>query len=60
MTISNDKQYLLNGQPVSARELIDAAAIEDDQFADGFIKSTSEAAHTLRRGGHEVGENRER
>ena len=52
------RSYLLNDQPVSAAELIQAASNIDEYFADAAIKSTSRAAAILReRGGFTVTDN---
>lgn len=54
MPLSNKKQYLLDGEPVTARELIGAASAIDDEFAADWMKSTSAAATILRNNGSEV------
>ena len=49
------KKYTIDGEPVTARELIRAAAHIDDAFAADWLKCTSEAARILRENGQEVG-----
>ena len=53
----NEKKYLLDDSPASARDIIESAASIDDNFADSFVKSTSEAAAILRANGNVVTEN---
>lgn len=50
----NDKKYLLDGYPVTASQLIDAASDVDDHFASDWMKSTSVAARILRDNGQSV------
>ena len=53
----DEKKYLMNGEPVSARQIIlEAKTLDSDYGADGFC-FTSEAAQVLRVHGYEVGEN---
>ena len=51
------KKYLLDGEPVSGSELIDAAAYIDDEFDQFWLKSTSRAAQILRENGQTVERN---
>ncbi len=54
-----DKPYMIDDEPVSAKELIDAASVLDKEFAREFLKRTSVAAGILRQHGHTVSENPE-
>ncbi len=45
--LSNEKQYLVNGDPVTAKELIELAQGYGYASLDGLY-TTSEAAHVLR------------
>ncbi|MED5549757.1 MAG: hypothetical protein VX529_10395 [Pseudomonadota bacterium] len=56
----HDKKYLLDNEPVSARELIDAASHIDDEYAADCIKQTSVAARILRANGQDVRDNPDR
>ena len=52
----NDLKYELDGEPCSARTLIEEAAYLDDDFGSDGFKSTSGAARILRQHGHAVEE----
>lgn len=52
-----EKQYTIDGEPVSWTELIELAD-RYGGFEDRAFKTTSEAAKILREQGHEVGYNR--
>ena len=54
----DDKQYTIDGNPASAREIIQAARDLDSSFGRDGLLCTSEAASVLRRNGQTVG-NRE-
>ncbi len=45
--VSNEKKYLVNGDPVTWQRLIELAKAYGYESADG-IYTTSEAAHVLR------------
>lgn len=51
------KKYRIDGEPVSARQLIKAAEALDEDFANDWMKQTSVAAHILRDNGHVVDDN---
>lgn len=51
----DEKKYTLDGEPVSATELIQAAIELDQEFDDSGFHQTSVAAGILRENGHEVG-----
>ena len=53
----DEKMYLLNGSPVSARDLIQAALDTDPSFKDSWFKTTSMAAMVLRKQGSTVEKN---
>jgi hypothetical protein len=53
------KQYLLNGEPVTGTELIEAAEAYSERFANDWLKQTSVAASILRDHGHRVTDNPE-
>ena len=53
----HDKKYLLDGKPVSVRELVAEAEKVDPAFSMDWLKTTSQAAHSLRLHGHTVGDN---
>lgn len=55
----SEKKYLVDGDPTTARELIQAAEDRDEDFAKGWLKQTSRAAEILRTRGHAVEENPE-
>jgi hypothetical protein len=57
MSTMDAKQYLLDGEPISAREIIRRARTEGGYGVGEFILTTSGAAETLRGQGHEVCEN---
>lgn len=50
-------KYLLDGEAVSARMLINEAELYSDEFASSGFKLTSEAADILRKNGFVVREN---
>jgi len=52
----DNKQYTIDGEPVSAAELIDRAGELNDIFEYGQIKFTSVAAAILRKNGLRVEE----
>jgi len=53
----NEKQYLIDGEPASANDIIRAAKeLDSDYGADGICQ-TSVAAGILRRNGHTMGNN---
>lgn len=49
------KKYTLDGEPISARSLLDAAAAVCERFDKDWFKTTSAAAIILRENGQEVG-----
>ena len=49
--------YKIDGEPVSARRLIELAGSIDERFSRDWLKQTSVAARILRDNGHTVGEN---
>ena len=51
------KKYLLDGKPIDANGLIEAASAIDGRFHADWFKSTSAAATILRENGQEVEEN---
>ena len=53
------KKYLIDGNPVTAKELIVEACAWDDCFANDWLKETSVAANILRENGFRVEENPE-
>ena len=53
------RKYLLDGEPISASGLIDAAASVDAAFAADWLKSTAAAAAILRANDQKVEENLE-
>ncbi len=54
----DEKKYLLNEVPISARGLIDAAkAIDDSYYGKDGILLTSEAARILRADGQTISNN---
>jgi len=52
----DEKKYLIDGEPASARDIIKLAKQYDDDFADQCIQQTSVAANILRRNQHTVEE----
>ena len=54
MPLDNEKKYLLDGKPITARQLIDAAAYINPGFDNDWLKSTSVAATILRDNGQDV------
>ena len=52
-----NKPYLLDDEPVTAKELIDAAIKLDHSYALNWMRQTSVAAIILRSNGHIVEEN---
>lgn len=48
-------QYTLDGEPVSASDLIREASALNEAYAADWLKSTSEAARILRDNGSTVG-----
>jgi len=52
-----NKPYLLDNEPVTAQDLIHAAAKLDHSYASDWIRQTSVAAIILRSHGHIVDEN---
>ena len=54
------KPYRVDGEPVSARRLIELAASINEKFDRDWIKSTSVAANILRKNGSVVDDNPER
>jgi hypothetical protein len=54
MPFSQEKKYLLDGDPLTASELIAAAAAINEPFAKDWFKQTSIAAHILRNNGHTI------
>jgi hypothetical protein len=55
----NDKQYAIDGNPASAREIIKQAEYYDDDFAKDWCKQTSVASAILKANRHRVGINPE-
>lgn len=55
----HELKYLLDGKPVSARDLIKAAERFNEDFAKDGFKTTSEAATILRQNGSRVEDNPE-
>ena len=53
----SDPRYTLDGHPVSAKDLMSAAAALDQRYADDWLQMTSTAASILRREGHDVDHN---
>lgn len=51
------KKYRIDGDPVTASELINSAAVINGRFAEGWLKETSVAANILRAAGHVVDHN---
>ena len=51
----DEKKYTINGEPVSARELINEARSLDEDFDQSGFYFTSEAAEICRRHGQKVG-----
>ncbi len=56
MPLSSERKYDVDGQRLTAHELIAEAANMDREFANRFIKSTSRAAAILREFRIEVSE----
>ena len=54
----NEKQYLINDEPASARDIIHLADELDDNFKNDWLKQTSVAANILRKNGYIVKENK--
>jgi hypothetical protein len=50
------KQYLIDGEPASALDIIKMASDYDCHFGDDGLKQTSVAAGILRRNGHTIKE----
>ena len=56
----DEKQYMIDNEPASARDLIKAAKRLDNEYGTEFaICTTSQAAKILRDNGHTVGYNPE-
>lgn len=56
----DEKQYTIDNEPASARDLIKAAKALDSNYGTEFmICTTSQAAKVLRDNGHTVGYNHE-
>ena len=53
----NEKKYLMDQKPVSAREIIKEARTIDSEFDESHFYQTSVAARILRNNGYEVGNN---
>ena len=54
MSLDNEKKYLLDGEPITARQLINAAAYINPAFDHDWLKSTSVAVKILRENGQDV------
>ena len=52
----DEKEYLIDGEPASARDIIKLARQYDDDFANQCIQQTSVAANILRSNQHIVEE----
>jgi len=52
-----DKKYLLDGDPASAKDIIDLACKLDYEFSDEWLKRTSQAARILRTYSYTVEDN---
>lgn len=52
----DEKKYHIDGEPVSATEIIQRARDLDAEYDAAFMQSTSRGAAILRREGHTVGE----
>lgn len=57
MSALHEKKYLLDGDPVSARDLINAASDLDADYASDWCQTVSAAACILREHGRTVGQN---
>lgn len=53
----SEKQYLMNGEPASANDLIEEASACCEKFNRDWLKSTSRAASILRKNGYTVSYN---
>jgi len=51
----DEKKYLIDNEPASARDIIELAKEYNEDFRDSFIKQTSIAAEILRDAGHKIG-----
>jgi hypothetical protein len=55
MTSFDELKYTLDGEPISARALIETASALDSTYGADGLKTTSEAARILRARGYTVG-----
>lgn len=60
MAMTTRKIYLLDGRPVSPKELIDRASEIDPPFNVLYMKTTSRAAVILQKYGHKVALNKQK
>lgn len=51
------KKYRIDGEPASARDIIDRASDLSERYANAWLKMSSEAARILRQHGHVVDHN---
>lgn len=54
-----EKKFTIDGEPCSARFLIDTAAELDEDFKNDWYQSTLQAAQILRKNGYVIDNNKE-
>lgn len=51
------KKYLIDGEPASARDIIDRASDLDQRYSNDWLRMSSDGARILREHGHVVDNN---